>query len=112
MKRIRSFSKEVKRVRKAGSRIEETLKDGKGRLLNGEEVRKRWAEFFDSLLNIKDNRETGVEVPVMGDKNERDITCEEVRRALDETRVGKESGIDSVSAELLMEGGVTVLEWL
>lgn len=114
----KKFWKEVKRVRKAGARIEETVKDGNGRLLKGEEARKRWAEYFESLLNVEDNREAdiiavpGVEVPVMGDENEREITIEEVRRALDETRVGKASGMDGVKAEMLKEGGVTVLEWL
>ncbi|XP_068230618.1 uncharacterized protein [Palaemon carinicauda] len=106
----KKFWKEVKRVRKAGSRMEETVKDGNGRLLKGEEARKRWAEYFESLLNVEDNREAdiiavaGVVVPVMGDENEREITIDEVRRALDETRVGKASGMDGVRAEMLKEG--------
>ena len=54
----------------------------------------------------------GVQVPVMGEENEREITIEEVKRALNETKGGKAPGIDGVRVEMLKEGGVTVLEWL
>ena len=37
------FWKEVRRVRKGGLRTEETVKDINGRLLRGNEARKRWA---------------------------------------------------------------------
>ena len=114
----KKFWKEVKRVRKGGSRNEETVKDGNGRSVKGNEARKRWAEYFESLLNVEDDREAdvmaigGVEVPVFGDENEREITKDEVERALGETKVGKAAGMDGVSAEMLKKGGVTVLEWL
>ena len=108
----------MKRVRKGGSRSEETVKDGNGRLVKGNEARKRWAEYFESLLNVEDDREAdvrvreGVEVPVFGDENEREITKDEVERALNETKAGKAAGMDGVRAEMLKKGGVTVLEWL
>ena len=56
----------------------------------------------------------GVQVPVMGEENEREITIEEVKRALNETSIpgGKAPGMDGVRVEMLKEGGVTVLEWL
>ena len=38
---------------KGGSRTEETVKDVNGRLLRGNEVRKRWAEYFEELLNVQ-----------------------------------------------------------
>ena len=47
-----------------------------------------------------------------GVSNEREITKEEVKRALNETKGGKAPGIDGVRAEMLKEGGVTALEWL
>ena len=34
----------------------------------------------------------GVQVPVMGEENEREITIEEVKRALNETKGGKAPG--------------------
>ena len=53
----------------------------------------------------------GVWVPVMGEENEREITIEEVKRALNETKEGKAPGMDGVKV-MLKEGGVTLLEWL
>ena len=106
-----------KEVRKGGSRMEETVKDVNGRLLIGNEARKIWAEYIE-LLNVQEDREAdivavgGVQVPVMGEENEREITREEVKRALNETKGGKAPGMDGVRVEMLKEGGVTVLEWL
>ena len=52
----------------------------------------------------------GVQVPVMGEKNERGIPREEVKRALNETKGGKAPGMDGVRVEILKEGVVTLLE--
>ena len=106
----------MKRVRRGGSRNEEKVKDVNGQLLEGNEARKRWAEYFESLLNVEEDREAdvvavgGVEVPVMGDENEREITREEVERALNETKAGKAPGMDGVRAEMLKKGDVAVVE--
>ena len=54
----------------------------------------------------------GVQVSVMEEENEREITREEVKRTLNETKGGKAPGMDGVRVEMLKEGGVTVLEWL
>ena len=114
----KKFWKEVRRVRKGGLRTEETAKDVNGRLLRGNEARKRWAEYFEELLNVQEDREAdivavgGVQVPIMGEENEREITIEEVKRALNQTKGGKAPGMDGVRVEMLKEGGVTVLEWL
>ena len=104
-------------MRKGGSRTEETVKDVNGRLLRGNEARKGWAEYFE-LLNVQEDREAdivavgGVQVPVVEEENEREITIEEVKKALNETKGGKAPGMDGVRVEMLKEGGVTVLEWL
>ena len=42
----------------------------------------------------------------------RDITREEVKRALNEMKGGKAPGMYGVRVEMSKEGGVTVLEWL
>ena len=44
-------------MRKGGLRTKETVKDVNGRLLRGNEARKRWAEYFEELLNVQENRE-------------------------------------------------------
>ena len=101
-----------------GEKSEEIVKDVNGQLLRGSEARKRWAEYFEELLNVQEDREAdivavgGVQVPVMGEENEREITVEEVKRTLNETKGGKALGLDGVRVEMLKEGGVTVLEWL
>ena len=61
-------------MRRGGLRMEETVKDVNGRLLRGNEARKRWAEYFEELLNVQEDREADivVQVPVMREENERD----------------------------------------
>ena len=114
----KKFWKEVRRVRKDGSRTEETVKNVNGLLLRGNEARKRWAEYFEELLNVQEDREAdivavgGVQVPVMVEENEREITIEEVKRVLNEMKGSKASGMDGMRVEMLKEGGMTVLEWL
>ena len=56
------------------ARERQTVKDVNGRLLKGNEARKRWAEYFELLLNVQEDREAdivavrgGVQVPVMGE---------------------------------------------
>ena len=115
-------------MRRGGSRNEESVKDGNGRLVKGKEARKRWAGHFKSLLNIEDDREAdvvaigGLEVPVFGDENEREITKDEVVRALKETKGGKAAGMDGVRAEMFQMSGrttsskkrspaITTIEW-
>ena len=95
-----------KEVTKGGSRTEETVKDVNGQLLRGNEARKRWAEYCEELLNVQEDRELdivavgGVQVPVMGEENEREITIEVVKRALSETKGGKAPGMDGVRVEM------------
>ena len=42
-------------MRKGGLRTEKTVKDVNGQLLRGNEARKRWAEYFEELLNVKED---------------------------------------------------------
>ena len=94
------------------------MKDTSGRLLKGGDARKRWAEYFEGLLNVEEMREAeigmygDVELPEMEDVNEREITREEVERALKETKAGRAPGVDGVRAEMLKEGGVAAVEWM
>ena len=114
----KKFWKEVKRVRKGRSRMEESVKDVDGRILKGMDVTKRWAKYFEDLLNFEENREAvivavgGSQMPVMREENEREITRGEVVRALKEAKAGKAPGMDGVRVEMLKEGGVTAVEWL
>ena len=39
---------------------ERRVKDVNGRLLRGNEARKRWAEYFEELLNVQEDREADI----------------------------------------------------
>ena len=54
----------------------------------------------------------GAQVPVMGEENDREITRDKVKIALNKTKGGKAPGMDGVRAEMLKKEGVTALEWL
>ena len=55
------FWKEVKRVRTGEQAREEMVKDVNGQiLLNGVEVRRRWVEYFEQVLNVADVREANI----------------------------------------------------
>ena len=89
------FWKEVNRVRKGEQAREEMVKDVNCQILrDGVEVRKRWAEYFEQVLNVADVRESNIDVvgnwrmPVLGDLNEREISLEEVGEAVNEMKSG------------------------
>ena len=82
-------------------------------------MRGRWAEYFEELLNVMDNREALVEavedgrrMPVMGEENDRVIKREEVEKALKGMRMGKAPGLDGCHVECLSKGGGAMVDWL
>ena len=109
------FWKEEKRVRKGEQAREEMVKDINGQILrDGVEVRRRWAEYFEQVLNVADVREANINVvgnwrmTVLGDLNERAISLEEVGEAVNEIQSGKSPGLDGFPVECLMKGGMAV----
>ena len=48
---------------------------------------------------------------MLGDLNERAISLEEVREAVNEMRSGAAPGLDGFPVECLKKGGMAVLEW-
>ena len=95
------------------------VKDVNGQiLLDGVEVRRRWADYFEQVLNEADVREKNMNVdgnwkmPVFGDLNKRSITVEEVREKVNETKSGEGPGLDRFPVECLKKGGMAVVEWL
>ena len=55
------FWKEVKRVRKGEQARDEMVKNVNGKILrDGVEVRRRWAEYFEQVLNVTDVREANI----------------------------------------------------
>ena len=55
------FFKDVKRMRKGEQARDERVKDVNGQILrDGVEVRRKWAEYFEQLLNVEDVREANI----------------------------------------------------
>ena len=113
------FWKKVKRVRKGEQAREEIVKDVNGHILrDGVEVRRRWAEYFEQVLNVADVRDSNINVhgnfrmPVLGDLIERAISLEEVGEAVNEMKSGKAPGLYGFPVERLKRAGKAVLEWL
>ena len=95
------------------------VKEVNGQILrDGVEVRRRWAEYFEHVLNVADVREANTNVvgnwrmPVLGDLNERAMSLEEVREAVNEMKSAKAPGLNGFPGECLKKGGIAVLEWL
>ena len=67
------------------------IKDVNGQILHdGVEVRRKWAEYFERVLNVADVREANINVvgnwqtPMLGDSSGRAISQVEVREAVNE----------------------------
>ncbi len=68
-------------------------------LTEKEAVRKRWAEYFEGLLNVEEDREPEIVpvgrergVNVLGELNEALITRQEVQESVREMKSGKAAG--------------------
>ena len=81
-------------------------------------MRRRWAEYFEQVLNVADVREANNNVvgnwrtPMLGDLNGRAISLVEVMEAMNEMKSGKVPVLDGFPVECLKTGGMAVLEYL
>ena len=83
-------------MRKGEQARDEMVKEVNGQILrDGVEVRRRWAEYFEQVLDVVDVREANINVvgnwrmPVLRDLNERAISLEEVWQAMNKMKSGK-----------------------
>ena len=82
------------------------------------EVRKRWSDYYDELMNVEDGMESvmtgGGRRGVRGGRCMEidDVRREEVVKALQKMKNGKATGVDEIAAEFLRKGGDSVVEWL
>ena len=111
------FWKEVNKVRNKSEVIKDGIKglDGEIRQMESE-VRARWVEYFGKLLNVNEVRR---EVEVLERERGRliqevdgGISIEEIGKALRKVKRGKATGLDGISGDMLVEGGVSVVNWL
>ncbi len=109
------FWKEVKRVRKGETQSEERVKDLNGQLLvDSKDVGRRWAEYFDELLNVEDEREVRIvavgserRMPVFGERNDANVSRKEVHDVVNEMKAGKAADLDGCEEECWKKGGVS-----
>ena len=93
------------------------VKDVNGQILR-DAVEVRRAGYFEQALNVADDRKANINVvgnlqmPVLGDLNERAISLEEVREAVKEMKSGKAPGLEPFPVECLKKGIMAVLKWL
>ena len=92
----------------------QVIKDVNGVMLK---KRDRWREYFQGLLNVKNDREEKENFLVMGvvgnEKNEYEsISKEEVRRAQKRMKCGNAAEMDMIDPEFLIRGEETIVEWL
>ena len=70
------------------------------------------------MMNVEEVREANINVvgdrrmQLLGELNERAISLEEVREAVNEMKSGKAPGVDGLPVERLKKGGMAVLERL
>ena len=99
------ISKDVQQVR--------LIKGNDGNVLTSEDdVLCRWKEYFDQLMNEENERETRLENTEPVNKEVKQITKEEVRRALKRMKVGKAVGPDIIPIEAWIGLGEIAVDFL
>ena len=100
-------------MRKGEQAREEMAKDVNGQILRYVvQVRSRWAEYFEQVLNVADVREANINVvgnwwmPVLGDLNERAILLEEIWEVVNEIKYVYAPGLNGFPVECLKKGGI------
>ena len=106
-------------MRKGEQAREKMVKEVSGQILrDGVAVRRRWAQYFEQVLNVADIRKANINVvgnwrvPVLGDFNERTISLEEGEEAVNEIKSCMAPGLDGYPVKCLKKGGMAVLECL
>jgi len=112
------YWKEVKKERGGCKSGSDKVKDKEGKLLNeSKEVKGRWKEYFEGLMNME-SKEAAV-VSCMGMEKgggrmhvQGPISRREVKRAIGRLKMGKAPGVDGITAEMLKFGGEVVIDWM
>ena len=89
------------------------IKDSDGNVLTSEDdVLRRWKEYFDQPMNEENEREMRLENAEPVNKEVKQITKEEVRRALKKMKVGKAVGPDDIPIEAWIGLGEIAVDFL
>ena len=113
------FWKEVNKIRKKREGWCHMVKDREGEVLQGElEVRERWKDYFEELLNVgvedEGREERNIERREGGDMSVRNeyIMESEVKAAIRKMKKGKSAGLDRICVEMIKAGGESLVKWL
>ena len=79
-------------------------------LIEGKAARRRWAEYFEELLNVQDCVQASVvavggdrRMPVFGRLNDRGVESYEVEEGMSKMRGGKASGLNQYTVDFFTE---------
>ena len=104
------FWKEVMPVHKGEQARDVMVKDVNGKILSDGVELRRWTEYFEQVLNVADVREVNINVvgnwrmSMLGNLNERTISSEKVRTAVNEINSDTTPGLDGFPLECLKKG--------
>ncbi len=112
----------IRRLRGGNKRVDNMpIRDKNGKLLVTSSDRLvRWREFFDELLNVPQlvNPDLINEIPIPSlskveeNRQNAELSIEEIRKALCQMKSRKAPGNDEVTADIFKAGGPPVLRWL
>ena len=86
-------------------------------MTDASDVKQRWKEYFEWLLNVDDGRRVELTESGLGVMNELvngelEISVEDVRKAVKKLRGEKSPGVDGITSEMLKCVDECLLEWL
>ena len=82
-----------------------------GGLRKHREMRKKWVEDFEQMLNVEDDIDANrnvIRMSLLVEFNEKDKTIEDKREAVNEMKTEKAPRLDGLPMECLVEGDLTV----
>ena len=88
------------------------VKNGNGDILSqDEDIKQRWQEYFDELLNTRNRRDElgeadAVEGPIA------EVTQEEVKKQMEKMKTGKATGPDAFPIEIVKRLGDEGISWM
>ncbi len=104
----------MKRLTKSKSKPVECVKDSGGNVLSApDDVRQRWKEHFDAVLNVKRTIDPRVVEELEDNSSEEPEPSEnEIQTAIAKLRNARATGEDGICAELLKAGGEPMVAWM
>ena len=85
-------------------------------MTDASDVKQRWKEYSEWLLNVDDGRKAELTESGLGAMHDSangglEINVEDVRKAVKKLKGGKLPGVDGITSEMLKCGGECLLEW-